>query len=179
MFHFHILLLGTFIGSTEASCRARLPGLDQNLTTVGPIIDDPQLTTTAVPDGNHSCLIPFLFKTEFYNYVAAKNTMTTTVLEECRNACLNDKGCVAIEFNENLSRCRTYAVGSGMSFRNWPCSVFSVNIHIKLILPTSEPCTPINLYKAANDEKIKSLESGEQFKILGGGTPIWTIMSAE
>ncbi|CAO4380832.1 unnamed protein product [Caenorhabditis nigoni] len=87
MFHFHILLLGIFLGSTEASCRARPPGLDQNLTTVGPIIDDPQLATTTegstiltttVPEGNHTCLIPYLYNTEFDALHIAKDIIFPT-----------------------------------------------------------------------------------------------------
>ncbi|CAO4380835.1 unnamed protein product [Caenorhabditis nigoni] len=171
MFHFHILLLVLFLGSTEASCRARQPGLDQNLTSISPIIDDPQLSTTTLPDGNHTCLIPYLYKTEFDEYASATSTMTTT-LDNCRNACLDEIRCVAIEYRKDTSQCRTFTVkGRIISFDIKPCYNYYVTVYVKIIFPTSVPCTPLKLYKAWQDvnDEVRVLENGERYHLYGTG----------
>ncbi|PIC28775.1 hypothetical protein B9Z55_020582 [Caenorhabditis nigoni] len=178
MFHFHILLLVLYLGSTEASCRARPPGLDQNLTTVGPIIDDPQLSTTTegstiltttVPEGNHTCLIPYLYNTEFDAYNIAKDVILP--FDKCFDLCFNEKKCVALDYRKDKSQCRTFNIiqSTALIFRIKPCNSYYVTVYVKLILPTSEPCTQLNLYSAMEDIKTWSLEGGEKYQFYGDG----------
>ncbi|CAO4380833.1 unnamed protein product [Caenorhabditis nigoni] len=184
MFHFDILLLGIFIGSTEASCRARQPGLDQNLTSIGPIIDDPQLSTTTegstiftttVPEGNHTCLLPFLYNTEFDAWAITNNVILP--FDKCFDLCFNEKKCVAFDYRKDTSQCRTFNIvkGTALFFDVKPCNSYYVTVYIKIIFPTSVPCTRANLYYEMEDSKIWSLEGGEKYIFYGTGSKTKTI----